>query len=148
MKMHRPASGRRFWMDVANQEGALVVGTGDLSELALGWCTYNGDHMSMYAVNAGIPKTLVRYVIAAYAESHPKVKIFWTLCWRRRSVRSLSRRTSPVRLYRRPRASSGNTIFMILRCTILCVMASGRRKFLLLQKKHFSQLKRGKFWRR
>ncbi len=61
-------------MDVANQEGALVVGTGDLSELALGWCTYNGDHMSMYAVNAGIPKTLVRYVIAAYAESHPKVK--------------------------------------------------------------------------
>src|SRR6056297_811355 len=49
-------------MDVANQVGGLVVGTGDLSELALGWCTYNGDHMSMYAVNCGVPKTLVRYL--------------------------------------------------------------------------------------
>ena len=49
-------------MDLANQTGGLVVGTGDLSELALGWCTYNGDHMSMYAVNASIPKTLVRAV--------------------------------------------------------------------------------------
>ena len=50
-------------MDVANQVGGLVVGTGDLSELALGWCTYNGDHMSMYAVNSGVPKTLVRYLV-------------------------------------------------------------------------------------
>jgi len=50
-------------MDVANQVGGLVVGTGDLSELALGWCTYNGDHMSMYAVNCGVPKTLVRYLV-------------------------------------------------------------------------------------
>lgn len=50
-------------MDVANKEGALVIGTGDLSELALGWCTYNGDHMSMYAVNTSIPKTLVRYLV-------------------------------------------------------------------------------------
>ena len=50
-------------MDVANQCGGLVVGTGDLSELALGWATYNGDHMSMYAVNASIPKTLVRYLV-------------------------------------------------------------------------------------
>lgn len=50
-------------MDVANQENALVIGTGDLSELALGWCTYNGDHMSMYAVNTSIPKTLVRYLV-------------------------------------------------------------------------------------
>lgn len=49
-------------MDVANKEGALVIGTGDLSELALGWATYNGDHMSMYAVNASVPKTLVRYI--------------------------------------------------------------------------------------
>ena len=51
-------------MDVANQTGGLVIGTGDLSELALGWCTYNGDHMSMYAVNAGIPKTLVRHLVS------------------------------------------------------------------------------------
>ena len=50
-------------MDVANQSNGLVVGTGDLSELALGWATYNGDHMSMYGVNAGIPKTLVRYLV-------------------------------------------------------------------------------------
>ena len=50
-------------MDVANQVGALVIGTGDLSELALGWCTYNGDHMSMYGVNASVPKTLVQYLI-------------------------------------------------------------------------------------
>ena len=50
-------------MDVANQINGLAVGTGDLSELALGWCTYNGDHMSMYHVNAGVPKTLVRYLI-------------------------------------------------------------------------------------
>ena len=50
-------------MDVANKENAIVVGTGDLSELALGWATYNGDHMSMYGVNAGVPKTLIRYLV-------------------------------------------------------------------------------------
>lgn len=52
-------------MDVANKEGGLVIGTGDLSELALGWCTYNGDHMSMYAVNSSVPKTLVKYLVKA-----------------------------------------------------------------------------------
>lgn len=56
-------------MDIANKEGAIVVGTGDLSELALGWCTYNGDHMSMYAVNASIPKTLVRYLVKYYSST-------------------------------------------------------------------------------
>jgi len=55
-------------MDVANKEGALVVGTGDLSEIALGWSTYNGDHMSMYAVNSSVPKTLVRHIIKWYAD--------------------------------------------------------------------------------
>lgn len=55
-------------MDVANMSGALVIGTGDLSELALGWATYNGDHMSMYGVNADVPKTLVRYLVAYEAE--------------------------------------------------------------------------------
>ena len=55
-------------MDLANQIGGIVVGTGDLSELALGWATYNGDHMSMYAVNAGVPKTLVRYLVAYVAD--------------------------------------------------------------------------------
>jgi len=55
-------------MNLANKLGGLVVGTGDLSELALGWCTYNGDHMSMYAVNTGVPKTLVRYLVRWVAE--------------------------------------------------------------------------------
>ena len=55
-------------MDLANQRGGLVIGTGDLSELALGWATYNGDHMSMYAVNASIPKTLVRHLVAYEAD--------------------------------------------------------------------------------
>lgn len=55
-------------MDIANDENALVIGTGDLSELALGWCTYNGDHMSMYGVNADVPKTLVRYLVRYYAD--------------------------------------------------------------------------------
>ena len=54
-------------MDVANQENAIVIGTGDLSELALGWATYNGDHMSMYGVNAGVPKTLIRYLVSYVA---------------------------------------------------------------------------------
>lgn len=55
-------------MDLANKVNGLVIGTGDMSELALGWATYNGDHMSMYAVNSGIPKTLVRHLVAYYAK--------------------------------------------------------------------------------
>ena len=56
-------------MDIANQTGGRVIGTGDLSELALGWATYNGDHMSMYAVNASVPKTLVRHLVRYYADT-------------------------------------------------------------------------------
>lgn len=56
-------------MDIANQTGGLVVGTGDMSELALGWATYNGDHMSMYGVNASVPKTLVRHLVRFYADT-------------------------------------------------------------------------------
>ena len=56
-------------MDVANETGGIVVGTGDLSELALGWATYNGDHMSMYGVNAGVPKTLVRHLVSYEADT-------------------------------------------------------------------------------
>lgn len=65
-------------MDLANKEGGIVVGTGDLSELALGWATYNGDHMSMYGVNASVPKTLVRYLVryaADYESEEPVGKI-------------------------------------------------------------------------
>lgn len=56
-------------MDIANRENGLVIGTGDMSELALGWATYNGDHMSMYGVNAGVPKTLVRHLVNYYART-------------------------------------------------------------------------------
>ncbi len=55
-------------MDMANQTNGMVVGTGDLSELALGWATYNGDHMSMYGVNASVPKTLMRYIVHHVAD--------------------------------------------------------------------------------
>ena len=66
-------------MDVANKLGALVVGTGDLSELALGWATYNGDHMSMYGVNGSIPKTLVRHVVRHVADTTDNFKLSETL---------------------------------------------------------------------
>lgn len=56
-------------MDIANMEGGLVIGTGDLSELILGWCTYNGDHMSMYSVNGNIPKTLVRHLVSYFGDN-------------------------------------------------------------------------------
>lgn len=56
-------------MDIANKENGMVIGTGDMSELALGWATYNGDHMSMYGVNGGVPKTLVRHLVRYYADT-------------------------------------------------------------------------------
>ena len=56
-------------MDIANKENGMVIGTGDMSELALGWATYNGDHMSMYGVNASVPKTLVRHLVHYYADT-------------------------------------------------------------------------------
>ncbi len=66
-------------MDIANMEGGMVIGTGDLSELALGWATYNGDHMSMYGVNGSVPKTLVRYLVSWYAEQESNQKVQETL---------------------------------------------------------------------
>ncbi len=70
-------------MDAANMKNALVVGTGDLSELALGWCTYNGDHMSMYAVNTSVPKTLVRFICRSYAQmcgNDPLKEVLESIC--------------------------------------------------------------------
>ena len=63
-------------MDIANQSGGMVIGTGDMSELALGWATYNGDHMSMYGVNASVPKTFIKHVVRVYAENcdEPELK--------------------------------------------------------------------------
>ena len=66
-------------MDIANQTGGMVVGTGDLSELALGWATYNGDHMSMYGVNSSIPKTLVRHIVRYVADSTGQPELRATL---------------------------------------------------------------------
>lgn len=62
-------------MDIANQRGGMVIGTGDLSELALGWATYNGDHMSMYGVNGSVPKTLVRHLVRYYADTCKEEKL-------------------------------------------------------------------------
>ena len=62
-------------MDVANMEKGIVIGTGDLSELALGWCTYNGDHMSMYSVNSSIPKTLIRYLVNWFMDNEKGIRL-------------------------------------------------------------------------
>lgn len=67
-------------MDLSNQYNGIVVGTGDLSELVLGWATYNGDHMSMYAVNASVPKTLVRYLVKYYGDKTDNIKLKKVLC--------------------------------------------------------------------
>lgn len=69
-------------MDIANKENGMVIGTGDLSELALGWATYNGDHMSMYAVNASVPKTLVRHLVKYYADTcgSDLLKVHFLMC--------------------------------------------------------------------
>lgn len=68
MRIRRHAKRTQILMDLANKMGGMVIGTGDLSELALGWATYNGDHMSMYGVNASIPKTLIRHLVNYVAE--------------------------------------------------------------------------------
>lgn len=93
-------------MDVANKENGIVVGTGDLSELALGWATYNGDHMSMYAVNASIPKTLVRYLVGWAAENHFESDV----ADRKRSVREILMDIidTPVSPELKPADSEGN----------------------------------------
>ena len=70
-------------MDAANMRNGLVVGTGDLSELALGWCTYNGDHMSMYAVNSSVPKTLVKFICTVYADmcgNNELKEVLYSIC--------------------------------------------------------------------
>lgn len=70
-------------MDIANQVGGMVIGTGDMSELALGWATYNGDHMSMYGVNVSVPKTLVRHLVRYYADAcgEEALKAVLLVCW-------------------------------------------------------------------
>lgn len=101
-------------MDVANKIGAIVLGTGDLSEIALGWCTYNADHMSMYGVNSGVPKTLVRWVIqtAAENEAFSSSRECLQSILTHRSALSCCRRMKREISSSRQRMSSGRT-----RCT-------------------------------
>jgi NAD+ synthase (glutamine-hydrolysing) len=113
-------------MDIANQTAGLVIGTGDLSELALGWATYNGDHMSMYAVNCSVPKTLVRHLVrhaAGQAEPH------WLIsCWISSIRRSAPSCCRPVtaRLPSRLSISSVPMNFMTFFCTIWSALALHR----------------------
>ena len=121
-------------MDIANQTGGIVIGTGDLSELALGWATYNGDHMSMYGVNASIPKTLVRYLVA-YEANPMRRAICMTCCWIfwiRPSLRSFCRPTKTARSRRKRRIWSVPTSCMTSSCTIMCALAFAPRKIFRL----------------
>lgn len=118
-------------MDLANRTGGLVVGTGDLSELALGWATYNGDHMSMYGVNAGVPKTLVRHIVryeADTAKASPCAACCSTFLTRP-SARSFSPRRRPARSRSRRNPLSGPMSCTTSTSTMCCVSASGRKKF-------------------
>ena len=82
-------------MDIANKNNGMVIGTGDMSELALGWATYNGDHMSMYGVNASVPKTLVRHLVHYYADTCGNKELSdgtVMMSWIHRSARNCFRR--------------------------------------------------------
>ncbi len=115
-------------MNLANKNGGMVVGTGDLSELALGWATYNGDHMSMYGVNCSIPKTLVRYLVAYEAD-----RVQGELSDVLRDV--LDTPVSPellpprtARSARRPRIWSGRMSCTTFSCTTCCASAIRRAR--------------------
>ncbi len=110
-------------MDVANELGGFVVGTGDLSDCT-GVVTFNGDHMSMYHVNAGVPKTLVRYLVrwAADEEFSGDARACCTTSWTRRSRRSCCRSTT-ARCNRRPKTQSAHTSCTISSCCLTCAMA-------------------------
>ncbi len=115
-------------MDMANMENGLVIGTGDLSELALGWATYNGDHMSMYGVNAGVPKTLVRYLVE-YEAGRCGGRAWEAL----RDI--LDTPVSPellppkmVKFHRKPSRSSGRMNCTTFSCTICCALEHRRRR--------------------
>ena len=116
-------------MDLANRTGGLVVGTGDLSELALGWATYNGDHMSMYGVNAGVPKTLVRYLVQYEAETAATAALHDVL------LDILATPVSPellpprtAKLHRSPRIWWAPTSCTIFTCIMCCAAALARQR--------------------
>ena len=107
-------------MDLANQSGGMVIGTGDLSELALGWATYNGDHMSMYAVNASVPWCAIWCSIMRTPAGKKHFPISFWMYSTRRSARNCCRRKM-VSFLRKQKISSGRTSFMISSYTICCV---------------------------
>ena len=122
-------------MDLANQCGGIVVGTGDLSELALGWATYNGDHMSMYAVNASIPKTLVRYLVQYEASKTPEA----LRAVLRPSVRNCCRQNQTVRLHRKQKIWLALMSCTTSSCIMCCGLDSRRLKFIIWHKKHWAE---------
>ena len=118
-----------------SKTGGMVIGTGDLSELALGWATYNGDHMSMYAVNASVPKTLVRHLVRYYADTCGDEALEAVLLdvldtpvhrnfYRRRTER----------FPRRRKIWSDLTNYMIFICIICSVLAMRRQRFTVWRK--------------
>ena len=113
-------------MDLANRTGGLVVGTGDLSELALGWATYNGDHMSMYGVNAGVPKTLVRYLVQYEAETATTAALHDVLL--DILATPVSPELLPAKDGRRPKIWSAPTSCTISICIMCCAAALARQR--------------------
>ncbi len=115
-------------MDLANRTGGLVIGTGDLSELALGWATYNGDHMSMYGVNCGVPKTLVRHLVR-WVAAHPDYEVARGGCSTSStplSVRSCCLPTKRAKSYKRQKTWSALTNCTTFFCTISSGSAAAR----------------------
>lgn len=123
-------------MDLSNQYNGIVVGTGDLSELALGWCTYNGDHMSMYAVNASVPKTLVRYIVETRAlqakEEHMEelYKVLMDICDTPVSPELLPLSEDGT-IQQRPKKFLAPMTYMISSCTICCVITKTQKRSII-----------------
>lgn len=120
--------------DYSNMINALVIGTGDMSELALGWCTYNGDHMSNYAVNIGVPKTLVKWIVKFYAD-FTESKILM-MCLTSLFPLNYSQRIRMGISNRKQRNPSENMTCMISFCTIFSGMDLGKSKSRNLPRLH------------
>ncbi len=116
-------------MDYANKNGGFVIGTGDLSELALGWATYNGDHMSMYGVNAGVPKTLVRHIVQYVADTCGKrcCGTCWWIFWTPRSAPSCCPPPRTARLPSRLKNSLVRMNCTTFTSTMCCALGSARQ---------------------
>ena len=120
-------------MDLANKEGGILVGTGDLSELALGWCTYNADHMSMYGVNCGVPKTLVRHLVENFAaQADARTRVCCARCSTRLSAQSSCHRMRLAKSHRKQRRRSAPMSCTISFSIIFSASAQIPRSFYFL----------------